>query len=406
MVTRAILLCLAAALAAGEILPRLEPALQRVDLAPTGTSTVAIRVQAAAGGLVSAVATDCACLRLLTPLPLHLDAAGSGILELRASGVRPGVELVQVATSSGIAQAHVQIVGPGAGEGLPALRASLAEAVRDQRTLLAVAHDLRGTVRNCGCSQGSLGGAELLAGLPGLAAELAPGLAARWVLTGEVDGPAAGLGRALAEHGWSVGDPAVMVADDPLPLLDRAGLQAVVTTGPATVQHARILRPALPQGLAVDVLLLDSTGRIRSRAVVPVDRTLRAVPGLAARFREPLTRVIDVAAGPSPQCAGCHPEATAAWAATRHAKALDSLPEADRTDGCIACHTTPVAAATVAPGVACQSCHGGGEAHIASAGTQRTTPVDCRSCHDARHHPGFRRELAWPKIRHGHEPAP
>jgi hypothetical protein len=406
-VTRFLLLVsLAALLAAGDEPPRLEPLLQRVDLAATASCTVAIRVHAAADGLVTSVVTDCACLRLLTPLPLRLAADGTGILELRASGVRPGVELVQVATTSGIIQAHVQIAGPGAGEGLAALRTCLAEAVREQRTLLAVVHDLRGTVRNCGCSRGSLGGADLLAGLPALAAELAPGLTARWVLTGEVDGAATGLGQALAGHGWTVGDPAVAVADDPLPLLDRASLQVVVTTGTAAVQHARILRPALGQGLAVDVLLLDGAGRVRSRTVVPVDRTLRAVHGLAAQFREPLTSRIEAAANPSQSCVVCHATAGAAWAASRHAMALDSLKPEDRTDSCISCHVTPVAKATLAPGVSCQSCHEGGDAHAASQGKLRTTgTADCRSCHDAKHHPSFRRELAWPKILHGREPA-
>lgn len=405
-VTRFLLLVsLASLLAAGDE-PRLEPLLQRVDLAASASCTVAIRVHAGADGLVTAVVTDCACLRLLTPLPLRLAADGTGVLELRASGVRPGVELVQVATTSGIIQAHVQIAGPGAGEGLAALRTCLAEAVRERRTLLAVVHDLRGTVRNCGCSQGSLGGADLLAGLPALAAELAPGLSARWVLTGEVDGAATGLGQALAGHGWTVSDPGVAVADDPLPLLDRSDLQVVVTTGSATVQHARILRPALGQGLAVDILLLDGAGRVRSRTVVPVDRTLRAVHGLAAQFRDGLTRQIDPAISPSQSCVVCHATAGAAWATSRHARAFDSLKPDDRTDTCISCHVTPVTAKVVAPAVACQSCHQGGEAHAASQGKLRTAgTADCRSCHDAKHHPTFRRELAWPKILHGREPA-
>ena len=402
-----LLVWLAALLGAGEAQPRLEPALQRVDLTASETCLVSIRVQAAASGMVTSVSTDCACLRLLTALPLRLSAAGAGLLELRASGVRPGVELVQVATTSGIAQAHIQIAGPGAGEGLTALRACLAEAAREQRAVLAVVHDLHGTVRNCGCSQGSLGGADLLAGVPALAAELAPGLVARWVLTGAVDGTATGLGQALAGHGWTVGAPAVTVADDPGPLLDRGGVQVVVTTGPAAVQHARMLRPALLQGLAVDVLQLDGAGRIRSRTVVPVDRTLRAVPGFAARFREPLTSTIAMTAQPSQSCIVCHAAAGAAWSRSRHALALDSLKPEDRTDSCTSCHVTPVAAAVVAPAVHCQSCHQGGAAHAASQGQLRTTGTsDCRTCHDAKHHPAFRRELAWPKIQHGRETAP
>jgi nitrate/TMAO reductase-like tetraheme cytochrome c subunit len=139
---------------------------------------------------------------------------------------------------------------------------------------------------------------------------------------------------------------------------------------------------------------------------MPVDDSLPDDPALSAQFRDTLSSRIDAAAGPSQRCIACHATAAAAWAASRHARALDSLRPDDRTDSCIACHVTLTAPATVAPGVSCQSCHQGGDAHAASGGTLRTGGTsDCRSCHDAKHHPTFRRDLAWPRIQHGREPA-
>lgn len=80
------------------------------------------------------------------------------------------------------------------------------------------------------------------------------------------------------------------------------------------------------------------------------------------------------------------------------------LPVVDRTDACITRHTLPLAGTAVAPGVHCQSCHGGTEAHVEGRGVTKTAGVvDCRSCHDARHHPGFDRAKLWDIIRHGRE---
>jgi hypothetical protein len=358
------------------------------------------------GTVVRAVAVDCACLHVLTSLPVALPASGMVELRFRVTGLRPGIEDVAVATSTGSARAQLQLVGPGAGRGLDQLRAALEQAARQHWRLLALCHDLRGQVRNCGCAKGSLGGAGRLARLPGLARELAPGVTASWVLTGDADGQRSGVAAAVAGSGWRLGEPSVQVAEDPVPLLATPGLTAIVTTGSVPVQHRRIVRPVLTGGMAVELLLLDGNGTIQERRTMPIDADLPDDPALALRFRDPLTSVIRTGDNPSLACASCHATAFAAWSATRHARALDSLPEADRTDGCIGCHTTPIAAKAVAPAVACQSCHAGGEAHAASGGTLRTAgAVDCRSCHDAKHNPGFRREVAWPKIQHGREAA-
>lgn len=178
----------------------------------------------------------------------------------------------------------------------------------------------------------------------------------------------------------------------------------MIPTGAPPVQHRRIVRPVLTEGLAVELLLVDAAGAIQARRTMPVDDSLPDDPALGAQFRDSLTSTIDLANNPSQSCITCHATAGAAWAQSRHARALDSLKPEDRTDTCIACHVTPVAATVVAPAVSCQSCHQGGEPHVASQGALRTTgTVDCRSCHDARHHPAFRSELAWPKILHGRE---
>lgn len=385
---------------------RLEPSVLRLDLAPSDVVEVALTLRAPSGTTVTGCMVDCACLRSLTTLPTVVPATGAVDLRFRATGMRPGVEDVVVATTAGTARAQLQLVGPGAGRGMDQLRAAVQQATASNWRLLGIAHDLRGQVRHCGCSAGALGGAGRILRLPGLARELAPGVMCTWVLSGDPDGKRAGLGATLAQTGWRIGDPSVRVADDPLPLLGAPGIVAVIPTGGPGVQHRRIVRPVLTEGMAVELLLVDAAGVIQARRTMPVDDSLPDDPALAAQFRDVLTSRIDLAANPSQSCIACHATAGAAWAQSRHARALDSLKPEDRTDGCISCHVTPIAPAVVAPAVSCQSCHQGGEAHVASQGKLRTTgTADCRTCHDARHHPAFRRELAWPRIQHGREPA-
>jgi hypothetical protein len=399
-----LLLALVAALAAADP-PRLTPPLQRLDLGPSDIRIATLTLSAAPGTAVTNIAVDCACLKSLTPLPAKVPANGRLDLTFRVTGMRPGMEEILVATGAGIARAQVQIVGAGAGRGRDQLRASLARAAAEGLELLAIAHDLRGQVRNCGCSQGSLGGAGRLARLPALARELTPTARTAWVLSGDADGHHAGLGAVLSTHGWRVGDPRVLVTADVLPALSRTDLVAVIPAVTVGAQHARIVEPVLSGGLAVELLLLDTQGRIVGRATMPVDAELPDDPSLAERFREPLTARLDHAANPSQNCAGCHQSAYQAWLGTRHAQALTSLAEADRTDACVGCHTTPIAAAVLAPAVSCQSCHAGSDAHAASGGQVQTLgATDCRSCHDHKHHPGFDRATAWPRIQHGREP--
>lgn len=383
---------------------RLDPPVLRLDLAPSDVVETALTLRAPPGTVVTACAVDCACVRSLTVLPATVSATGTLDLRFRVTGLRPGMEDVLVATTTGVARAQLQLVGPGAGRGLDQLRATVQQAQARRLRILGIAHDLRGQVRHCGCSAGALGGAGRLARLPILLHELAPELDCSWVLSGDADGPRTGLGAALAAHGWRVGDPSVHVVADPAPLLSAPGVVAVIPTDTVAIQHRRIVRPVLTEGMAVELLLVDAAGVIQHRLTMPVDGSLPDDPAVAAQFRDVLTSTINPGANPSQSCVVCHATAGVAWAQSRHALALDSLKPENRTDGCINCHITPVAPAVVAPGVSCQSCHQGGEAHAASAGTLRTAgATDCRSCHDAKHHPAFRREVAWPKILHGRE---
>ena len=401
----ACLIVVCCALWTGEA-PSLSPALQRVDLTPDATATLVFELRAAASGTVSHVAVDCACLKPLTPMPLTLDAQGRGSLSFRVTGLRPGVEDILVATSTGIARAQIQIVGPGAGRGRDQLVTALTTAQAKGWAVWGIAHDLSGAIRQCGCSAGALGGIDRLAALPGLARSLSPTVTARWILSGDSDGKHPGVGAALAGHGWSTGVPEVRVSADTLPLLSQPGITAIIPTTPVAVQHRRIVRPVLTGGLAVELLLVDAQGQIQERRTAPVDDSLPADPAILAQFPDRLTSTLDHTAQPATACAGCHPTAYSAWQSTAHARALDSLKTADRTDACIGCHTTAIAERVLAPAVNCQSCHTGSGPHVASGGTIKTTgAVDCRSCHDAKHHPTFQREAGWKLIEHGREPA-
>ncbi len=384
--------------------PRLAPPLLRLDLGPDEVRSIAITLVAAPNTAVSHIAVDCACLHLLTSLPASVPPSGSLDLSFRVTGLRPGVEDILVATSAGIARAQIQIVGPGAGRGRDQLTATLAAAQPKGWAVWGIVHDLAGSVRQCGCSAGSLGGIDRLAALPGLARSLAASVTTRWILSGDSDGKHPGVGTALAAHGWSASVPEVRVSADPLPLLGQPGITAIIPTAPVAVQHRRIVRPVLTGGLAVELLLVDTQGQIQERRTAPVDESLPTEPAILTLFPDRLTSTLDHTAQPAIACAACHPTAYAAWQRSAHARALDSLKPADRTDACIGCHTTALAERVLAPAVACQSCHTGSGPHVASAGTVRTTgAVDCRTCHDAKHHPTFQHEAGWKLIEHGSE---
>ena len=92
-------------------------------------------------------------------------------------------------------------------------------------------------------------------------------------------------------------------------------------------------------------------------------------------------------------CKGCHPAAYAAWQQSKHARANDSLSEAQKKDArCLSCHS-PDQAHQVAH-VTCETCHGGGQYYSPAyvmkdpelsrlVGLVDPSEKMCRNCHDA-----------------------
>ena len=81
---RIALLLLAWLVAWGADALSIAPPFQRVDLAPNATVMTTYAVRAEPGTLVTAVAVDCACLKLETPLPATVGADGA--LSVRCQG--------------------------------------------------------------------------------------------------------------------------------------------------------------------------------------------------------------------------------------------------------------------------------------------------------------------------------
>lgn len=93
-------------------------------------------------------------------------------------------------------------------------------------------------------------------------------------------------------------------------------------------------------------------------------------------------------------CKGCHPAAYEAWQQSKHARAMDSLSDAQKKDArCLTCHAPDQAQQGMAH-VTCETCHGGGQYYSSSyvmkdselarlVGLVDPSEKQCRTCHDA-----------------------
>jgi len=93
-------------------------------------------------------------------------------------------------------------------------------------------------------------------------------------------------------------------------------------------------------------------------------------------------------------CKACHPDAYAAWRQSKHARALESLSDAQRKDvRCLSCHAPNLQDRRV-ESISCETCHGGGQYYAAQyvmkdpelvrlVGLLDPSEKGCRSCHDA-----------------------
>ena len=158
--------------------------------------------------------SDCRCIALATPLPVRLPADQVVTLRLAVAGVQPGMNTMTLRTTAGMAQTQVQVVTAGLGAGRDVLSELVTVAKDRGLSPWFIVHDLRGELRNCGCSGGSLGGVEHLAALPIEVARLEPKVAARFLLSGDSEGTVPGLGAALAEHSWTPDEQPVLVSAD------------------------------------------------------------------------------------------------------------------------------------------------------------------------------------------------
>ena len=145
--------------------------------------------------------------------------------------------------------------------------------------------------------------------------------------------------------------------------------------------------------------------------LVPLDGAVVDHPETAGRVSAALLRieaglssdsgaVEALVGGPftgSQACVGCHPAEAAQWQTTRHAQAMQTLKDVNRSmdPDCYACHATgahhpegprlPGQVGERLADVGCESCHGPGLAHtINPVGTMKAaaSTASCTTCHD------------------------
>jgi hypothetical protein len=199
-------------------------------------------------------------------------------------------------------------------------------------------------------------------------------------------------------------------------------LTAFYSDGTASVGGMRVTPGSHLRGI---VVARFSGGKLVSVQAVPLESRIADDP-MARKVYDNYQRRIaqfglihqvprtnEIAYVGSGKCASCHQEATRVHNASKHAVAYETL-QNDRHDKdpeCVTCHVvgldstngfvdgkTPHLAE-----VGCESCHGGGTAHIESpyankmgkAGLER-----CTSCHTPKTSPNFNSQIAWAKIRH------
>lgn len=95
----------------------------------------------------------------------------------------------------------------------------------------------------------------------------------------------------------------------------------------------------------------------------------------------------------SESCKGCHPDAYAAWRASKHARSMESLTaDQQREARCTICHAPNLADQSMAS-IGCETCHGGGQYYAPAyvmkdpelarlVGLVDPSEKSCRSCHE------------------------
>ena len=199
---------------------------------------------------------------------------------------------------------------------------------------------------------------------------------------------------------------------------------------------------AAHSGISLGTLKLewDSAGRIRQSIAeqIPLFPMIPESPRLAALIaksrrkanefaREEARKSPPVAApsifAGSKACRECHEEDHKVWAASRHARAVESLkPTGDEFNRkCLSCHVTAFEAnrgfvnmvrTPELGNVHCEACHGAASEHARSPQTahpgiglmqgfrKKVRKEFCLRCHDPENSPGFNFDTYWAKIAH------
>lgn len=164
--------------------------------------------------------------------------------------------------------------------------------------------------------------------------------------------------------------------------------------------------PVLSSGVPDPSHLQAFERKLAKRDLSPLQTPFVRPPELTTGFK---AEVVGTQA-----CRICHASECAAWDATRHARAWQSLVDRGMNfdPHCQRCHTTgygwlngfqSVARSAHATAVGCESCHGPGGAHVANpqVRTGLVAIQQCVTCHHPTVDPGFDVHLAWQKIAHG-----
>jgi len=115
-------------------------------------------------------------------------------------------------------------------------------------------------------------------------------------------------------------------------------------------------------------------------------------------------------------CASCHAPIVEKWRQSAHARAYQTLVDADKSEdpSCVSCHVVgfyeqggfvSIEHSPQLANVQCENCHGPRKEHVQNPFETREinppNPATCTSCHHGNHSPGFLYEAYWPKIEHG-----
>ena len=163
-----------------------------------------------------------------------------------------------------------------------------------------------------------------------------------------------------------------------------------------------------------------TTGKRFEYALIPISKTITPDPTIKtwlAAYNTELKAINLAAAGevpPVPEgksgytgmqaCVDCHEEAMAVYQSTPHARAWQTIVDANKTydTECVGCHVTGwrqpggsvLGKTERLENVQCEVCHGPGEKHVDLGGdenwTRRKVPESvCKTCHNSHHSPKF-----------------